>query len=213
MIRVSYPPARGLVAELVDAVDSKSTGLAHLGSTPSEATTRDFGAVQDMFRAQAEAIAASAPSVAMQNTAWLVPVSQSLHIMAMSVLFAAALFINFRLLGLVKGGRSVSQLVTTLVPWMWRALAVCLVTGTVQTITEPLRQFVTPLFWCKLLLIGIMALLTWLMARAVRRSAGAWDASATRPAVARWFGLLSTVTWLAVIACGRFIGYVWTYYL
>ena len=28
----------GLVAELVDAVDSKSTGLAHLGSTPSEAT-------------------------------------------------------------------------------------------------------------------------------------------------------------------------------
>jgi hypothetical protein len=29
----------GLVAELVDAVDSKSTGLAHLGSTPSEATT------------------------------------------------------------------------------------------------------------------------------------------------------------------------------
>jgi S-adenosylmethionine:tRNA ribosyltransferase-isomerase len=30
---------RGLVAELVDAVDSKSTGLAHLGSTPSEATT------------------------------------------------------------------------------------------------------------------------------------------------------------------------------
>jgi S-adenosylmethionine:tRNA ribosyltransferase-isomerase len=30
----------GLVAELVDAVDSKSTGLAHLGSTPSEATKR-----------------------------------------------------------------------------------------------------------------------------------------------------------------------------
>jgi hypothetical protein len=29
----------GLVAELVDAVDSKSTGLAHLGSTPSEATS------------------------------------------------------------------------------------------------------------------------------------------------------------------------------
>src|SRR5208282_480710 len=32
-------PVCGLVAELVDAVDSKSTGLAHLGSTPSEATT------------------------------------------------------------------------------------------------------------------------------------------------------------------------------
>jgi S-adenosylmethionine:tRNA ribosyltransferase-isomerase len=31
--------SQGLVAELVDAVDSKSTGLAHLGSTPSEATT------------------------------------------------------------------------------------------------------------------------------------------------------------------------------
>jgi len=37
---VAAPQVRsdGLVAELVDAVDSKSTGLAHLGSTPSEAT-------------------------------------------------------------------------------------------------------------------------------------------------------------------------------
>jgi S-adenosylmethionine:tRNA ribosyltransferase-isomerase len=45
------------VAELVDAVDSKSTGLAHLGSTPSEATSRRPGSVRTPSEACAEGIA------------------------------------------------------------------------------------------------------------------------------------------------------------
>jgi S-adenosylmethionine:tRNA ribosyltransferase-isomerase len=42
------------VAELVDAVDSKSTGLAHLGSTPSEATTDVLGVHERMRRSDFE---------------------------------------------------------------------------------------------------------------------------------------------------------------
>jgi hypothetical protein len=165
-----------------------------------------------MFRATADQIAASAASQALQNVLWIVPVSQSIHIVCLSVLFVAALKINLRVLGVGAQGRSVSQLVETLVPWMWRALLVLLLTGLLQTFIEPVRQFVTPIYWMKMLLVAVLALLTAWFARSVRARAAQWDAAATRPAAATVFAIVSTVGWLTVIAFGRFIGYVWAYY-
>jgi hypothetical protein len=166
-----------------------------------------------MFRSTAEAIAASELSAALQNAAWLIPVSQSVHIIALSVVFASTTFINLRLLGLARGDRSVSQLMDAQVPWIWRALLLCLATGLLQTITEPVRQFITPIYWCKLLFIAMLALWTARIARCVRAERAVWDLPATRPAEARVFALVSLLGWLSIVAFGRFIGYVWAYYL
>jgi hypothetical protein len=165
-----------------------------------------------MFRATAEQIAASGLSHRLQEVPWLVPASQSTHIVALSVLFASAMLINLRLLGVGIGGRTASQLAQTLVPWMWRALIVLLFTGALQTLIEPVRQFVTPIFWGKMVLVVLLALLTRWVARTLRDNAAQWDDAATRPAVARVFALVSTLGWVTVIAFGRFIGYVWSYY-
>ena len=165
-----------------------------------------------MFRATAEQIAASGLSNSLQNVLWVVPVSQSTHIVALSVLFASAMLINLRLLGVGARGRPVSQLAELLVPWMWRALVVLLLTGALQTLIEPVRQFITPIFWGKMALIVVLALLTRWVARTLRDHAAQWDDAATRPAVARVFAVVSTLGWVTVIAFGRFIGYVWAYY-
>jgi hypothetical protein len=75
-----------------------------------------------MFRPFADALAATPLSVTLQNTAWVVPASQSLHIVAISIVFASAMLINLRLLGVgARGG--VAWLADLLVPWIWRALA------------------------------------------------------------------------------------------
>jgi hypothetical protein len=165
-----------------------------------------------MFRATAEAIAASKYSVVLQNATWVVPVSQSIHIVSLSVLFASAMMINLRLLGVGARGRSVSTLVETLVPWMWRALLLCLVTGLLQTFTEPVRQFITPIFWWKMLLIALMAVLTAWLRRRVHRDAATWNGP-DRPKSAAAFAVVSTIAWLTIAAFGRFIGYVWGTYL
>jgi hypothetical protein len=164
-----------------------------------------------MIRSAADAIAASYLSVTLQNISWLVPVSQSIHIVCLSVVFASAMMINLRLLGVGARGRSVSSLVATLVPWMWWALLGCLLTGSLQTFIEPVRQFVTPYFWAKMLLIACMAGLTAWMARAVRTHSAAWDVP-TRPLIARLFAVVSSVAWITVVTFGRVIGYVWAQY-
>jgi hypothetical protein len=160
----------------------------------------------------ADWIASTALSGWLQNQAWVVPTSQSIHIVCVSVVFGCAVMISLRLLGLSASGRSVSQLVDTLVPWMYRALTVLLLTGLVQTIVEPVRQFVTPVFWWKMLMIICVLALTIRFARAVRRDAPKWDA-APRPAGAKYFALISLGLWVGIIFCGRFIGYTWDLYL
>lgn len=166
-----------------------------------------------MLRFIADWLEQTTLSKALQDHAWVVPTSQSLHIIAVSVVFGSACMINLRLLGIgSKSARSVSELSNTLIPWLWRGLGVLLLTGLVQTITEPVRQFVTPMFWAKMLMIVIVASMTAAYARTVRRNAAAWDAASTRPLQAKAFAVVSTLLWLAIIVCGRFIGYTWSFY-
>ena len=166
-----------------------------------------------MFRATAEQIANSELSRTLQDALWVVPVSQSIHIIALSVLFATMLMISLRLLGVGSAGRSVSQLANSSLPWMWRALLVLLLTGLLQTVIEPVRQFITPIFWIKMLLVAVLALMTRWFSRTVRANASVWDSPTTRPAQARVFAIASIIGWSTVIVFGRFIGYVWAYYL
>jgi hypothetical protein len=165
-----------------------------------------------MFRPFADWLSNTPLSKTLQDQAWVVPMSQSIHIIAVSVVFGSAVMINLRLLGVGRSGRSVSQLSNTLIPWMWGGLAVLLFTGLIQTITEPVRQFVTPMFWAKMTMIIVVATMTALYAQAVRRHAPEWDTASSRPVRARVFAILSTLLWLAIIVCGRFIGYTWSFY-
>jgi hypothetical protein len=142
----------------------------------------------------------------------VVPTSQAIHILCICVVFTSALMINLRLLGVGASGRSISQLTGSLVPWMWAGLLLLLLTGTVQTIAEPVRQFVTPAFWAKMTLIVIVATMTAVFARRVRANAARWDASGTRPAGARVFAIASSILWIAIIVCGRFIAYTSAFY-
>lgn len=166
-----------------------------------------------MFRSAAEQIANSHLSSTLQDALWVVPLSQSMHILALSVLFASVLMISLRLLDVGAMSRSVSQLAGTLLPWIWRALLVSLLTGLLQGLIEPVRQFITPIFWFKMLLVALLALLTLWFSRALSANGPAWDAKATRPAAARLFAVVSIIGWSTVIVFGRFIAYVWADYL
>ena len=218
-------PGLSLCMELVDAVDSKSTGLAHLGSTPSEATTAVLtndaahramiNSLRSIYtyhivRHWAQLIAATGLSQRLQNAAWVVPTSQSIHIVSLSLVFGSALMINLRLLGVGRSARSLSELTASLVPWIYGGLVVLLVTGAVQTLTEfQTRQFVTPAFWWKMFMIVCVLALTLWFSRAVRTNPRKWDEAATRPASGKLFALVSLGLWLAIICCGRLIGYTW----
>jgi hypothetical protein len=143
-----------------------------------------------------------------QQQSWLVPTSQSIHIIAVSVVFASAVIISLRTLGVGSTGRSVRQLVKTFRPWMYGSLVTLLVTGTMQTIIEPLRQFSATVFWIKMALIICVVLITTTFVRRVRREPvpRVREQSST---TAKVLAVVSLALWIAIIFCGRLIGYTY----
>jgi hypothetical protein len=166
-----------------------------------------------MARHWADWLSATALSQWLQAHPWIVPTSQSIHILMISVVFGCAVLINLRLLGVSATGRPLSTLVRNLVPWMYLALLVLLITGTVQTVTEPVRQFVTPAFWWKMTMIVVVVVITQRFATAVRRNPARWDARDTRPRIGALIALVSLALWIGIIYCGRFIAYTWEFHL
>lgn len=137
----------------------------------------------------------------------LIPTSQSIHILALSVIFGSCLMISLRLLGVGASGRSVSRLAQTLLPWMWWSLVALVLTGLLQLVAEPARELGNTLFWLKMgMLVCVLALNAW-FGRTVRAHAATWDGAATRPASARQFAVVSLLLWVGIILCGRLIAY------
>jgi hypothetical protein len=165
-----------------------------------------------MFRPLADWIATTQISMFFQNQLWVVPTSQSIHILGVGVVFASTMMINLRMLGVGAGGRAISQMYSQLMPWVWRGLAVLLITGTIQTIAEPVRQFVTPAFWAKMSMVLLVVGMTAACAATVRKNSPLWDDAAIRPTRGKIFAVVSSLLWIAIITCGRLIGYTWVLY-
>jgi hypothetical protein len=155
----------------------------------------------------AKQIADTQLSEMLKAHAWIVPTSQSIHIVALSLVFVCALLISLRLLGFDRSERKTSVVIPNQSKLMYAGLVVLLATGTLQTIAEPAREFTSPAFWIKMALIVIAVLLTGLLSRSVRRTPAYWDIFENRPAWSRIYALAFVATWTAIIFCGRFIGY------
>lgn len=148
----------------------------------------------------------------LQDHLWVIPTSQSIHILGVGTVFSIVVILSLRVLGIGYTRRSVQELADTLLPWMAAALIMLLITGVLQTVAEPMRQFVTPVFWLKMGLLVCGVALTWGFARSVRLRAFAWSQGEV-PSGAKWFAVLSLLLWLAVIVCGRFIAYTYTFFI
>jgi hypothetical protein len=146
-------------------------------------------------------------SLYLQRREWILILSQTIHIVCVAVVFGAAAMISLRILGVSSRGRRLSELVDTLLPWINRALVGLLLTGVEQTIGSPTRQFAAAEFRWKMLLLAVTVILTVCFARSVRARAPQWDEPAARPAGAKSFAVAWLGLWIAIIYCGRFIGY------
>lgn len=146
-------------------------------------------------------------SLAMSTSPWVVPTMQSIHIMAISVIFISVLMIALRVMGVRWGGISVRSTSDRFAPWAWTALALLAFTGLVLILAEPLREIMAISFWLKMILLVIAIVISVRFLRKVHGEdryglpEGPVDAGLRRNAV------FTIVIWVAIIFLGRFIAY------
>ncbi len=146
-------------------------------------------------------------SLLFKVTGWLVPAMQSIHILAIGVVVSGAVIILLRVTGLNARHVDIAALNERLIPPMWWALLVLLLTGAILIITEPGRSMTNPFFLAKMLCVVAFVVLTRWFQLAVRRHPQRWSGGVTLPPVLRPAGLIVLLLLLAIVFCGRWIAY------
>jgi hypothetical protein len=137
---------------------------------------------------------------------WLIPVSQSVHIICVSLLVGTIGRLDLRLLGVFGTNQAVSEMTRRYVPWMWRLLLVLLFTGILQTIAEPTRELMNPSFRWKMFLLAVVLLSTWWLVEQLKTKSVQWDSLPVSGA-SRLVGGVSIFCWVVIVLLGRWIAY------
>lgn len=147
-------------------------------------------------------------SQTIQNVEWIIPMVQSVHIIAIAIVMSSMIMVDLRLMGLVGQSQPVSGLARRFIPWVWWSLVALLLTGAVLITAEPRRDLLNPVFQAKMALLLIAILVTAFFQETVRRNMTFWDLSPGRRASAWLTAITSLTVWVAIIGCGRWIAYV-----
>ena len=141
-------------------------------------------------------------SVILLESAWLTPIIQCLHLLAVVVFAGAVLVVDVRLLGFGLTQTPLAQLARDAEPWLIWALIVLLVTGIPQLTSLALKQYYSPFFWWKMeaMLLGLILTFT------IRRKVTLADEARLGPFWPKVVGLCSIGLWTGVATGARLIG-------
>lgn len=153
-------------------------------------------------------ISETGPSVFIQNHSFsILPIIQSIHIIAIAIVVGSVLMLNLRILGVAGMDRTLGQTQRRFGPWQKWALVVLLLTGLIMLVGEPVRQLMSFSFWAKmvLILIGVSAAVAF--KRSIDRSEATGSEAGEDAAPPKAMAVMTLVVWVMVIVFGRMIAY------
>ncbi len=131
-----------------------------------------------------------------QNSTWVIPVVQSIHILCIGAVFATIGLVNLRRIGVFAGDVEMPALDRRRLKAGWSILGLLAFTGLIMIASEPERTLSNTLFYVKLGLLVLACLLTF---------SPLWSGSEiARKARA----LTALIAWALIIFAGRWIAYV-----
>lgn len=142
------------------------------------------------------------------ESGWIFPSVETLHVLALAVVFGSIALVDLRLLGLFWSERSVASLAAQALRWTWVAFAGAVVTGALLFLSNPAKYYMNLPFRIKLLLLALAGLNMLVFQLRQWPRVQPLPADAALPAAARWAGALSLTFWVGVIAAGRWIAFV-----
>lgn len=167
-----------------------------------------------MFLDFASWLQSTTPSVTIQTVTWIVPLTQSVHILTIGVVFVSILLVALRVLGVAGTDERIGLVADRFGPVIGYGLVVMATTGAVLVVGEPLRQFLALSFWLKMGLLVVAVASGWLFLKALG-SARSADAPTGVPRTAKAAAIATLALWACIIYLGRAIAYdieVWESY-
>lgn len=152
-------------------------------------------------------ISGTSLSQAIQNDEWVIPTVQSIHILGVCVVLSSVGMIVLRLLGWAGTRSSVPDIAKRYVPWLWGALILLALSGSLLVFGEPRRELTNPAFQIKMVLVLCAVALIAIFQSSTRRHPEFWNDEAA----VRKFKLMAVSTmvlFFAIAVAGRWIAYM-----
>ena len=141
-----------------------------------------------------------------QNVAWIIPTIQTIHIVCVAIVISATFLVDLRILGMFARSQTLASLSDRFLTWIWWALIVLLVTGSLLITGEPGRSITNPAFFAKMIMLVIVAAVTYVLQRPLATDTGYWDGN--RAVAAKGIAIVSLLLWSCIVFAGRWIAYV-----
>jgi uncharacterized membrane protein len=136
-----------------------------------------------------------------RGNTWAFPLIETVHIMALAVLFGSLFLIDLRLLGAKMRDLPAARIGRELNVYMNWSIAVILVTGVLLFLSEALKAYGNDAFRPKIILLTLALLYHYTVHKRALRAE-------EPPAWGKLAGALSLLLWFGVGAAGRAIGFV-----
>ena len=154
-----------------------------------------------------EAIGASPIGSFMAESSVAFPWVETAHVAAITTVIGVIAIVDLRLIGVASVSYSISRLTKALLPLTWAAFALAGVTGLLLFSSQPVTYFSNFAFRMKMILLVAAGLNMIVFHLVTMRGISLWDRDAPVPGAAKAAGIMSILIWVAIVVCGRWIGF------
>lgn len=137
----------------------------------------------------------------------LFPAIETVHVLFLTIVVGSIVMVDMRLLGITSRDSALTRLSREVLPWTWTAFAMSAVTGTMLFMSKAETYYDNLEFRLKFAFMFLAFLNMLVFHFGVYRRVLRWDYMLPPPFAARAAGALSIALWLAVIFCGRWVGF------
>lgn len=133
---------------------------------------------------------------------WQFPMIETIHILALAMLYGCVAIISLRLMGVLMKGWTVAGIAKEVTPYLNWSLAIILISGTMLYLSEATKAYDNVAFWLKIYLLAAALIFHFGVVRRVTRRDQA-------PRFTQFItGAVSLLLWLGIGCAGRAIGFV-----
>jgi branched-subunit amino acid transport protein len=152
-------------------------------------------------------LAATPLSHSIQTAGWIIPTLQTIHILAVAVLFSSAVIVDLRLLRLLQRDVPLPEVARRFLPVIWPVLLVLLISGGLLIIGEPRRSLLNTTFYFKMASLAAAVVVTAALQWSIASAPEFWERNLPRRLAGGFAATVSILIWCGVLFAGRWIAY------
>ena len=142
-----------------------------------------------------------------RESIWLFPIVEATHVLALAISVGILIWFDLRLLGWGMKHQPVSQIHKQLMPYAFIGFVVMFITGVLLFWSEAEKCYLSGFFRAKVFFLVLAGANACLFELRTKKTIVEWDKYPIPPMQARMAGLISIVSWAAVIVAGRATAY------